>query len=67
MPVNCVVQAQVVDLRTDTPKPADRFFVDTNVWFWAVYPRLGLSPKPPNQNRVGIPPHISQSCFDRRL
>jgi len=47
MAVNYVVQAQVVDLRTDTPKPADRFYVDTNVWFWTVYARLGLSPKPP--------------------
>jgi len=33
MPIKYVVQAQVVDLRTDTPKPADRFYVDTNVWF----------------------------------
>jgi predicted nucleic acid-binding protein len=47
MPINYVVQAQLVDLRTDTPKPADRFYVDTNVWFWTVYARLGLSPNPP--------------------
>lgn len=37
MPVNNVVQAQVVDLRADTPQPTDKFFVDTNVWFWTVY------------------------------
>jgi|SRR5208282_3577055 len=47
MPVNYVVQAQVVDLRTDTPKPTDCFYVDTNVWFWTVYARLGMSPNPP--------------------
>ena len=47
MAVNYLVQAQVVDLRTDTPRPADRFYVDTNVWFWTVYARVGLAPKPP--------------------
>jgi hypothetical protein len=56
MPVNYVVQAQVVDLRTDTPKATDRFYVDTNAWFWTVYARLGLSPNPPNPSRVSIYP-----------
>jgi predicted nucleic acid-binding protein len=55
MPVNYAVEAQVVDLRTDHPQPTDRFFVDTNVWFWTVYGRLGLAPAPaqprPNQLR----------------
>ncbi len=26
------IQAQVVDLKTDNPRQADRFLVDTNVW-----------------------------------
>jgi predicted nucleic acid-binding protein len=56
MAVNYAVQAQAVDLRTDAPKSADRFYVDTNVWFWTVYARLGLSPNPPNRNRVGVYP-----------
>lgn len=47
MPVNYVVQAQVVDLRADTPKPTDKFFVDTNVWFWTVYSNARISPTPP--------------------
>lgn len=55
MSVNYVVQAQVVDLRSDIPNPADRFLVDTNVWFWTVYTRLGLAPAAaqprPNQLR----------------
>jgi len=29
------------------PKPTDRFWVDTNVWFWTVYARIGFSPTPP--------------------
>lgn len=39
MAVNYVVQAEVVDIRGDTPVAADRFLVDTNVWLWATYPK----------------------------
>jgi hypothetical protein len=52
MAVNYAVQAQIVDLRTDPPKPVDRFYVDTNVWFWTVYARVGLSPQPPRANQI---------------
>jgi hypothetical protein len=52
MPVNYAVQANVVNLRTDTPKPTDRFYVDTNVWFWTVYARLGLAPTQPWPNQL---------------
>jgi predicted nucleic acid-binding protein len=38
MAVNYTVQADVVDLTKDTPKPTDAFFVDSNVWFWVTYP-----------------------------
>jgi hypothetical protein len=31
-----VVRAQVVDIRSDAPTSADRFFVDTNAWYWLV-------------------------------
>ncbi len=37
MPVQLAVQAEVVDLRLDTPLPTDRFLIDTNVWFWTTY------------------------------
>jgi hypothetical protein len=33
------VQAEVVDISTDTPKAADAFWVDTNVWYWMSYTR----------------------------
>lgn len=39
MPLNLIVSATVVDLRNDTPKPTDKFFVDTNVWYWLTYSR----------------------------
>lgn len=38
MAVNYTVQADVIDMVKDTPKPGDAFLVDTNVWFWLTYP-----------------------------
>ena len=52
MPVNYSVKAVVVDLRLDTPKPAERFYVDTNAWFWTVYSNVQFSPNPPHQNQT---------------
>jgi hypothetical protein len=40
MAVQYQVRAQVVDLRTDQPLATDRFYVDTNVWFWVAYPNV---------------------------
>ncbi|MFO1483878.1 MAG: hypothetical protein U1F71_11010 [Verrucomicrobiaceae bacterium] len=39
---NYVVQADVVDVTTDTPRSSDVFWVDTNVWFWMTYGRFHL-------------------------
>lgn len=44
MPPTYSVRAQVVDIRTDSPRPTDRFLVDTNVWAWKHYPGAVLSP-----------------------
>lgn len=33
------VQADVVDLRKDSPKAEDQFFVDTQVWYWMTFGR----------------------------
>jgi len=33
------IQAQIIDIRVDTPKAEDAFFVDTNVWYWMTYTR----------------------------
>jgi len=38
MAVNYVVQAEVVDINSDSPKQEDVFLVDTNVWYWMTYP-----------------------------
>ena len=46
MPITYNVQAEVIDLRSDTPGPRDAFFVDTNVWYWLTYTRYCLVYKP---------------------
>jgi hypothetical protein len=37
MAINLNIQADVIDIRQDTPKKSDIFFVDTNIWFWQTY------------------------------
>jgi hypothetical protein len=44
MPPVYAARAQVIDIRTDTPRPTDSFLVDTNVWYWHVYPSAGSGP-----------------------
>jgi|ERR1017187_1629535 hypothetical protein len=53
MPVNYTVKATVVDVRQDTPKAGDRFYVDTNAWFWTAYSKLRLLP--PSSNKKEKP------------
>lgn len=52
MAVQYQVRAQVVDLRTDRPLATDRFYVDTNVWFWIAYPNIHLANGAPHQQRI---------------
>ncbi len=37
MPINLTIQAEVIDIRSDTPRQDDIFLVDTNVWLWQTY------------------------------
>ena len=43
MAVNYTVQAEVVDIQSDTPKQDDIFLVDTNVWYWLTYTKASTS------------------------
>ena len=43
MPLNYTVQAQIIDIRSDTPKKEDIFLVDSNVWYWDTYTRATYS------------------------
>lgn len=42
MTVNLNIQADVIDIRVDTPQQDDIFLVDTNVWFWQTYTNAGF-------------------------
>jgi predicted nucleic acid-binding protein len=46
MPINYNVQAEVIDLRSDTPQDNDMFLVDTNVWYWLTYTQASTSAVP---------------------
>ncbi|MEL6492746.1 MAG: hypothetical protein AAFQ95_22580 [Cyanobacteria bacterium J06621_3] len=43
MSINLRVQAEVIDITTDTPQPEDIFLVDTNIWLWQTYPNVTLN------------------------
>jgi len=61
MPVNYTVNSVVVDLRLDTPKTADRFYVDTNAWFWTAYSKLQfLPPSPDRKYKPEYPKFLAQ-------
>jgi predicted nucleic acid-binding protein len=49
MAINYTIQALVVDITVDSPKPEDVFLVDTNVWYWMTYTRASQSVRPPAQ------------------
>ena len=43
MPIS--VNADVVDLRSDSPQKNDVFFIDSNVWFWVGYTNASVGDK----------------------
>ncbi|MEO0538162.1 MAG: hypothetical protein AAF215_30420 [Cyanobacteria bacterium P01_A01_bin.123] len=61
MPINLTVQADVVDVREDTPRQDDIFLVDTNVWLWQTYTNaIATSRWAPNKIRA-YTPYLSKS------
>lgn len=62
MAVNYRVQADVIDIRTDTPQPVDEFIVDTNVWYWMTYTRASQGASPPHATQLtDYPNYINQA------
>jgi predicted nucleic acid-binding protein len=43
MAANYEIQAQIVDIRVDRPRPEDFLMVDTNVWYWHTYTNANVS------------------------
>ena len=52
MSINYTIQAEVVNIRSDSPKPEDTFLVDTNVWYWLLYSRATLTNSPPRTYQI---------------
>jgi predicted nucleic acid-binding protein len=46
MAIDYVIQADVVDIKTDSPTATEAFFVDTNVWYWMTYPNAATGALP---------------------
>jgi len=46
MPVNYTIQADVVDIISDSPQASDTFLVDSNVWYWITYPNASNAANP---------------------
>lgn len=46
MAINYTIQADVIDIRQDTPKTEDAFLVDTNVWYWVTYTKASQTAQP---------------------
>ena len=40
-----IIQANIIDITTDTPRQSDIFFVDTNIWFWQTYTNAAFTAK----------------------
>jgi len=57
MPINFTVRADVVDVRTDTPKPDDVFLIDTNVWQLLAYSRA----RPSARQQTDYPAYIAKA------
>jgi hypothetical protein len=45
MPINLIIQADIVDITNDSPRKSDIFLVDTNVWFWQTYTNASTTAK----------------------
>jgi len=57
------IQAEVVDITRDTPKAADRFLVDTNVWYWMTYTRASQSASAPVQYQTSNYPSYMKAAL----
>lgn len=65
MSINYNVRAEVIDLRSDTPKDDDMFLVDTNVWYWLTYTRASTAAVPYQIN--DYPAYIAKALTTKCL
>ncbi|MEJ5151253.1 hypothetical protein [Comamonas sp. MYb396] len=65
MPIHKSIKASVVDINSDTPKPSDRFFVDTNVLFWMGYSKASHLAFNPLQYQVNDYPNYTDLAIGK--
>lgn len=66
MAVNYTIQADVVDIRTDTPKANDVLMVDTNVWYWLTYTRATQADNPPASHQINHYPNYIKKALSAK-
>lgn len=66
MAVNYTIVADVVDIRSDIPKPSDTFWVDTNVWYWMTYTKASVSVSPYSGYQARIYPAYMRKALSNK-
>ncbi|MDX1992614.1 MAG: PIN domain-containing protein [bacterium] len=63
--LSVIVNADVIDIGTDTPHNSDKFLVDSNVWYWMTYTRsnLGSSSRAPRPYQTTTYPNYVKSAL----
>ena len=64
MTIDYDIRAEIVDIRSDTPKKDDVFFVDTNVWFWMTYASASAASNPPKPYQITDYPKYVNAALD---
>lgn len=62
MALNVSINAEIVDIRNDEPKPSDQFIVDTNVWYWMTYSKAS-HPGRARPYQINDYPHYLQEAL----
>jgi hypothetical protein len=65
-PLQYRIFADVVDIRRDTPRPQDKFLVDTNAWYWLTYSKASLCSTGPRPHQINnYPPYMKAALTQR--
>ncbi|OGV96208.1 MAG: hypothetical protein A3I04_04605 [Nitrospinae bacterium RIFCSPLOWO2_02_FULL_39_110] len=66
MTINYTVRADVIDIRSDSPRQDDLFLVDTNVWYWTTYSRANQSDARPKTYQINnYPAYIAKAISSK--
>jgi predicted nucleic acid-binding protein len=60
MPIN--IAADIIDITTDTPLETDKFFVDSNVWYWVGYTNASVTAR--HNQSTDYPNYLSQCLLN---